>query len=462
MLFNSASFLFLFLPSVLAVYWSVPRGTPRKYVLVLASYVFYGVWSAKFALLMLATTSVDYFTARRIDVSPTERGRKAWLVLSLLCNLGVLGIFKYYDFFAGAANGLLDSSVLPLLRVALPIGISFYTFESMSYTVDVYRREVAPLRRFVDYAHFVTMFPRLVAGPIVRYRDLSKQLGDAPARLDSKVIPEALHMLTIGMAKKVLVADILAVKLVDGAFAAPGGIGLVEAWSAALGYTAQLYFDFSGYSDMAVGLGLFVGFRLPRNFLLPYASANPSEFWRRWHVSLSSWLRDYLYIPLGGNRGSRWRTQLNLFLTMLLGGLWHGANWTFVLWGAYHGVALALYNGGVARARWMPRLGAIGCTFIVAVVGWVLFRAATVSDAGAVFRAMLGYNGLGTSYVRSHVAALGLLAGALAMSFTFDTADLWGKVGSRMSLRWSLVEALVLAVCLTRLTLPSPFLYFQF
>jgi alginate O-acetyltransferase complex protein AlgI len=462
MLFNSASFLFVFLPIVLAIYWLTPRGTPRKYVLVLSSYVFYGLWSPKFAALMLATTSVDYFTARRIDASSTARGRKAWLVLSLVSNLGVLAVFKYYDFFASSANALTGTAALPLLRVVLPIGISFYTFESMSYTVDVYRREVAPLTRFIDYVHFVTMFPRLVAGPIVRYKDLARQLSAAPRRLDLNAVPEALHMLAVGMAKKVLIADILAAKIVDGAFLAPKGLGLVEAWSAALGYTAQLYFDFSGYSDMAVGLGLLFGLRLPRNFALPYASENPSEFWRRWHISLSTWLRDYLYIPLGGNRGSRARTQVNLFLTMLLGGLWHGANWTFVLWGAYHGIALALYNSGIARARWMPRVGAIACTFLVTVIGWVLFRATSLSGAVEVYRAMLGANGLGIAFARAHAPLLSLLSIALTISFTIDTPELWTKIRARLAVRWALVDALLLAACLTRLTLPSPFLYFQF
>lgn len=460
MLFNSGAFLFLFLPIVLLVYWSTPPGRPRKYVLVASSYAFYSVWSIKFAVLMLATTSVDYFTAKKLEDSVTSRARKHWLVLSMISNLGVLAVFKYYDFFASSTNALVARPALPLLRVALPIGISFYTFESMSYTIDVYRREVAALRRFIDYAHFVTMFPRLVAGPIVRYREMSVQLHDAPRRLSLSVVPEALHLFSIGMAKKVLVADILAAKLVDGSFAAPHSLGLCQAWSAALGYTAQLYFDFSGYSDMAIGLGLLVGFRLPRNFRLPYRAENPSDFWRRWHISLSTWLRDYLYIPLGGNRCSKWRMNANLFITMLLGGLWHGANWTFVLWGAYHGLAVALHNSGLVRARWMPRMGAIACTFMLVVIGWVLFRAATVSDAFAMYGAMLGQNGLGTHFALAHVPVLALLTSALGFSFFFDTQDIWTR--ARASMRLAIFDAVVLAACVLRLAIPSPFLYFQF
>ncbi len=460
MLFNSHAFLFVFLPLTLLAYWRTESRDLRKVILVSASYVFYGVWSIKFAFLMLATTSVDYWTATQIEDATKQTARRFWLALSLACNLGVLGVFKYYDFVAGSINDVVAQPLLPLLHVALPIGISFYTFESMSYTIDVYRREVTALRRFIDYAHFVTMFPRLVAGPIVRYRDMAEQIRTLPARLAPEVLPEALHLFTLGLAKKVLIADLLASKLVDPAFHSPGALTASEGWAAALGYTAQLYFDFSGYSDMAVGLALLVGFRLPRNFNLPYAAENVSDFWRRWHISLSTWLRDYLYIPLGGNRVPPWRRHLNLFLTMLLGGLWHGANWTFVIWGAYHGLALALYNGKLARAAWLPRWGAIAVTFIVVVFGWVMFRAASVGDALSVYRAMLGAGGLGATYLRSHVTWLCLLSVALFVAPRFDTTDLWPRMRTRW--HWAAIEAVVFVLCLSRLTVPSPFLYFQF
>jgi alginate O-acetyltransferase complex protein AlgI len=413
---------------------------------------------------MLATTSIDFLTAQRIADSPAAQRKKLWLVVSMASNLGVLAVFKYYDFFADSVNAVAGAGTLPLLHLILPIGISFYTFESMSYTIDVYREEVAPLRRFIDYAHFVTMFPRLVAGPIVRYRDLSVQLMNAPRKLDVEHVPEALHFLAIGMAKKVLIADNLAHRLVDPSFNAAHSLAFVEGWSSALGYTAQLYFDFSGYSDMAVGLGLLVGFRLPRNFALPYASKNPSEFWRRWHISLSTWLRDYLYISLGGNRASPARTKFNLFMTMLLGGLWHGANWTFVAWGAYHGLALVFYNRFAKNRRPLPRFVSIGLTFLVVVIGWVLFRADSLHQAGEVLAAMAGTRGVGLGFVRGHLTSLGLLAVALALSFTIDTPELWEKIALRTQ-RHRLVaaaDALLFVLCLTRLAVPSPFLYFQF
>ncbi len=456
MLFNSYGFLFAFLPIVLFAYWQARSNERKKLVLVVASYVFYLVWSVKFAALMFATTSVDYLTAKRMAVAARE-ARKRWLVLSLVSNLGVLAVFKYYDFFAGSVNVLAGTAIAPLLRVALPIGISFYTFESMSYVIDVYRREVEALTRFLDYAHFVTMFPRLVAGPIVRYRDLADQLRETPASPRDNVV-EAVHLLVFGMAKKVLVADFLAARVVGPAFAEPQVVSAARAWEAALGYTAQLYFDFSGYSDMAVGLGLLVGLRLPRNFLLPYAAANPSEFWRRWHVSLSTWLRDYLYIPLGGNRCSKARMHWNLFVTMLLGGLWHGANWTFVVWGALHGAGLVLYNGKVLRAPWMPKAGAVACTFVFVVVGWVIFRAPDVHSAMGMYAGMLGLHGLGLAELRHGLFGTAVLVAALAISFTFDTYD----VKFRPTVSHALAMSALAVACVTRLSIPSPFLYFQF
>jgi alginate O-acetyltransferase complex protein AlgI len=457
MLFNSNTFLFLFLPLVLATYWSARSLDQRKWILVLSSYVFYGFWSARFAALMFATTSVDYFTAQRIAASSTPRGRRFWLVVSLVCNLGVLGVFKYYDFVAGAANGALGLPLMPLLELALPIGISFYTFESMSYTIDVFRGHVQPLRRFIDYANFVTMFPRLVAGPIVRYRDLAAQLSRLPPSIMTNLV-EAIHLFTLGMVKKVFVADILAARLVDPVFAQSSMVTAVPAWLAALGYTVQLYMDFSGYCDMAVGLGLLLGLRLPRNFVLPYASANIAEFWRRWHISLSSWLRDYLYIPLGGNRCSKARMNANLLATMVLGGLWHGANWTFLLWGAFHGVGLALYNSGIVRARWLPRQAAVACTFMFVVVGWVTFRAPNLEIAAGIYRGMLGLNGLGISTLSENVATQVLLVAGLAVAFTVDTPD----VKPRLQRWYAAALAGAFLACLTRLTEPSPFLYFQF
>jgi alginate O-acetyltransferase complex protein AlgI len=458
MLFNSYSFLFVFLPIVLVVYWRAGSIDGRKRILVLASYVFYSVWSVRFAALMLATTSVDYLTAQRIEDAREPRSARAWLMVSMVCNLGVLALFKYFDFFASTINDVAGRPLVPLLRLVLPIGISFYTFESMSYTIDVYRRQVPALRRFIDYAHFVTMFPRLVAGPIVRYHDLAEQLAGPPMRLSQNAV-EAIGMFTVGLAKKVLVGDVLAAHIVDPAFAAHHPLGFVNAWLAALGYTTQLYFDFSGYSDMAVGLGLLVGFRLPRNFRLPYAADSLSDFWRRWHISLSTWLRDYLYISLGGNRVSPWRRQLNLFVTMLLGGLWHGASWTFVLWGAYHGVGLVLHHAAKGLGGRAPRMLAVAATFTFVVFGWVMFRAANVQQAVAIYRSMLGAGGHWiTRDVPIGRPGVFLLPIALGFAFSVDTYDL--SFGAKT--RWAVAIACLLVCCVWQLNAPSPFLYFQF
>ena len=457
MLFNSFAFLFFFAPAFYLVYWKVSSDRGKKAVSVLASYLFYGVWDWRFALLMLATTSVDYFTALRIDRTDDERARKRWLVASMISNLGVLALFKYYDFFADSF-ALLTHVNVPLLHVVLPIGISFYTFESMSYTIDVYKRDVPAAKTFLDYAHFVTMFPRLVAGPIARYKDVVAQLPVTRERLNAEVVSEVIQFFAIGMAKKILIADVIAGRLVNPLFLQSAHLNAVEAWLAALGYTAQLYFDFSGYSDMAVGLALFMGIRLPRNFELPYASANPSEFWRRWHISLSTWLRDYLFIPLGGSRASKWKVARNLMITMGIGGLWHGANWTFVVWGLLHGSALVLYNLKVLRAKWMPRGLAIALTFAFTVVAWVIFRAPTLGEAGQVLVAMIGAHGIGLTALRAYAPIVAFLAFAFGIAFTRDTYDLIKAPSAKRGL----VLAVVAAACLAKMSEPSPFLYFQF
>ncbi|MDQ2730043.1 MAG: MBOAT family protein [Armatimonadota bacterium] len=458
MLFNSNLFLFVFLPVVLVVYWLLPSIRLRKGWSIAASYVFYGAWSAKFALLMLLTTSVDYFTAQKLEDARREEARRGWLALSLIVNLGVLGFFKYYNFFAGSLHRLAPGVHLPFLNVILPIGISFYTFESMSYTIDVYRREIPAVRRFIDYAHFITMFPRLIAGPIVRYKQMAEQLHSIPKAIPYENVVEAIHFFTLGLAKKVLLADSLSTHLVVPLFQQSDSLQVTSAWAAALAYAGQLYFDFSGYSDMAVGLGLLLGFRFPRNFNMPYRAENIADFWRRWHITLSSWLRDYLYIPLGGNRKGPLRTGINVFITMLLGGLWHGANWTFVLWGAYHGFALLLYRAGPARWPRIPRGLAVAGTFLTVVLGWVLFRSASITEALHIYGAMIGLHGVGLLWVRTHLRHVLLLTGILAIAFVGDTYS-WRPPLRR---RWAILQGLLLTLCITRLAAPSPFLYFQF
>ena len=381
MLFNSYEFVFFLLPIALAGYFLLLPKSWRHGWLALCSFLFYGWWDYRDCGLLLLAICVDYVAGGRIAATPDPAKKKRWLLLSLCSDMGMLGFFKYYDLGAGTANALAQwigagSGIFPLLHLVLPVGISFYTFQSMSYSIDIYRGQARPARSFIDYACYVSLFPQLVAGPIVRYHEIDNQLR---VRTHSWAKAGAgIVLFVLGLSKKVLLADAVA-PMADWGFS-QASIGFAGAWSSLVAYTLQIYFDFSGYSDMAVGLGLMLGFQFPQNFNSPYKSVSITEFWRRWHISLSSWLRDYLYVPLGGNQKGRVRTYVNLFVTMLLGGLWHGANWTFMLWGAYHGALLALerMNGKRGFGWRLPRVFQVGLTFVLVMFGWVLFRSPTM------------------------------------------------------------------------------------
>lgn len=302
MLFNSHVFLLVFLPLALLGWWGLrTRPALRLGLLTGASYVFYGYWDPRFTLLMLASTLVDYVAGARIARAEEAGPRRFWLGLSLTTNLGLLAFFKYAGFFARTLNALVADSV-PVWDIVLPVGISFYTFQSMSYSIDIYREDAKPATSLLHFAAYVSMFPQLVAGPIVRYAEIEAQLRALKSRIDAETVARGLHFFVLGLAKKVLIADVIAARL---QFHDAARFGLLDAWTNVLGYTAQIYFDFSGYSEMAVGLGIWLGFELPKNFDSPYKAKDASDFWRRWHITLSEWLRDYLYIPLGGNRGGR-------------------------------------------------------------------------------------------------------------------------------------------------------------
>ncbi|MCC6785060.1 MAG: MBOAT family protein [Planctomycetes bacterium] len=399
MIFASLLFLFAFLPLFLAGYYALPWIGARNLFLTLASYGFYAWSIPKYVPLMLVSTAIDWFVALRIEAAPDPRVRRRWLVVSMVTNLALLGWFKYANLGVELLRDLTGQPFAGWVAIVLPVGISFYTFQSMSYTIDVYRNEVKPVRSFLDLACYVSMFPQLVAGPIVRYHDVQLQVRDR-AHAVAPFARGIVH-LALGLAKKVLIADNAAL-LVDETFASavPGsGVepGLLDAWLATLAYSIQIYFDFSGYSDMAIGLGLMTGFRFPSNFLSPYRSESITEFWRRWHVSLSTWLRDYLYVPLGGNRHGSLRTYVNLSLTMLLGGLWHGAAYNFVLWGAYQGAWLVVERLAGKRPLWhfLPHPLRVFVTMLVVLGGWVLFRASSLGTIGSMGKGMLGLNGLG-------------------------------------------------------------------
>ncbi|MEM1428335.1 MAG: MBOAT family protein [Pseudomonadota bacterium] len=392
MVFSSPIFLFGFLPCFLAAYYLVP-GRWRSWLILLASALFYAWWRADVLLIVLAMGLASYAAAHGALRLPTERTRRWAVRLGVGFNLAVLGWFKYAMFVGGIVSDGTERAGLGALSVPdiiLPIGLSFLTFQSISYIVDVARGDAPPARRLSDFMAFTTLFPQLIAGPVLRYKDIAAQFDERDHSV-ARVVA-GLKRFIAGLAMKLLIADSVA-PLADRLFALSHPTA-AEAWLAALAYSIQLFFDFAGYSAMAIGLGLMIGFRFVENFDAPYTARSITEFWRRWHISLSRWLRDYLYVPLGGNRGGAPRTYRNLILTMGLGGLWHGANWTFLLWGLWHGGLMALERalGAKHRPTVWPRALAWPLTMVLVMIGWVMFRAETVGHAFAVYGGMAGRN----------------------------------------------------------------------
>jgi len=409
MVFSSHLFVYYFLPLALVVYYLLPRQL-RHLGLTLLSYLFYGWANPAFMVLMLASTVIDYFCGlalagrlgrnwrepiERLEKGgPRRRAQRVAVAISVAGNLSLLGFFKYFNFAADSYNTLIAALGLgqleldSVLRVVLPLGISFYTFQSMSYSIDVYRGDARALRNFVDFACYVSLFPQLVAGPIIRFSEIEDQLRRRSHTLEK--FSRGVAIFSLGLTKKILLANPCG-KVADTIFDA-GSAHVVDAWYGVTAYAFQIYFDFSGYSDMAIGLGLMLGFVFPKNFDSPYKAQSITEFWRRWHMSLSTWLRDYLYIPLGGNRKGARRTYVNLAAVMLLGGLWHGAAWNFVLWGGFHGMLLALERAGgkLGLFHRLPRPLATGCTFLLVLFSWVLFRADSLGRALEFMANMFG------------------------------------------------------------------------
>ena len=466
MLFNSYEFLFALLPLTLVGYFLVFPKPWRHAWLTLCSFVFYGWWDYRYCGLLLLAITIDYFAGGRIAAANDPAKKKRWLLISICSDMGMLGFFKYFDLGARTINAAMsllgaEHPVIPLLHLVLPVGISFYTFQSMSYSIDIYRGNARPARNFIDFACYVSLFPQLVAGPIVRYHELDNQLRQRTHTWAKA--GAGITLFVLGLAKKVLLADGVA-PIADWGFA-QATIGFAGAWSSLLAYTCQIYFDFSGYSDMAVGLGLMLGFQFPQNFNSPYQSLSITEFWRRWHISLSSWLRDYLYVTLGGNRKGPVRTYINLFLTMLLGGLWHGANWTFVIWGAYHGVLLALERMNHKRGLgwWLPRPLQMSFTFMLVMVGWLLFRAPSLEVFSRLAKGMSGLNGWGATYSFVDAGALqwGILLFSLILVFAArNTWEIRWQPSRRLALGLTFLFLVCVAVLLVNTS--SPFLYFQF
>jgi alginate O-acetyltransferase complex protein AlgI len=472
MLFTQPVF-FVFAFVVLGLHWWVLRtNRSRKYLLLAASYVFYGWWDPRFLSLIILSTLIDYVAALRIEAAGSSPARQRWMIMSLCSNLGMLAIFKYANFFvdslqegmAGFGVELSDTT----LNIVLPVGISFFTFQTLSYTIDVYRGTLAPRRNLGDVALFVAFFPQLVAGPIVRAADFLPQLDTVRIRT---TIPwrAACTLFLIGFFKKAVVADTLGPE-VDKVFADPGAYDSFSVALAVLGYAAQIYCDFSGYSDMAIAMAMMLGYRLGANFDFPYFSPSIETFWRRWHISLSSWLRDYLYISLGGNRRGIRITYRNLMLTMVLGGLWHGAGWTFVVWGTLHGAALAANKYWADRRRHVGRapmaspgvtIATTLATFVFVCFAWVFFRATSFANAWDVLAGLVDVGGASTASLSGWVAVYLVVAGVLhwfAYRRTFTDA-LNGLDVDRWAMAMGAVSVLVLAM---RPLGASPFIYFQF
>jgi D-alanyl-lipoteichoic acid acyltransferase DltB (MBOAT superfamily) len=392
MLFSTITFLFYFLPAFLLLYFASPRMAWRNVLLLAASLLFYTWGEARFLPLLLAVIVATYFTGRGVAGNP-GRARKAWLTVGVAANLLALAVFKYADFLVDNLNAALAHAgvaPLPLPGLPLPLGISFFVFHAISYLVDVHREQARPAKSLLHLALYVTMFPQLVAGPIIRYRSVDFHIRRRQTTWARSAF--GIKLFVLGLAQKVLVADQVA-PLADAAFAAAGQgtLSAGGAWLGTLAYTLQIYFDFGGYSNMAIGLGLMLGFGFLRNFRFPYTAASVTEFWRRWHISLSSWFRDYVYIPLGGNRGGALKTGRNLMLVFLLCGFWHGASWNFVVWGLHHGAFLVLERTGFGA--WMarrPRALRNAYTLFAVVSGWVWFRADTIPQALAMFSALAG------------------------------------------------------------------------
>ncbi|WP_422930421.1 MBOAT family O-acyltransferase [Singulisphaera sp. PoT] len=474
MLFCSQAFL-IFFAVVFAAYWASPSNRLRSGILLCASFTFYASWNKWLALVVGVSTALDYALALGMERSPSDRRRIAFLAVSLSANLGLLTYFKYANFFLDSLEGLLHSmgvhAGMPTLKVIIPIGISFYTFEAISYTIDVYRRRIRAERNLLHFLLFITFFPHLVAGPIVRARDFLPQIA-RPKRWDWARMHLGVQYFLIGLFKKLAIADRMAA-FSDPVFAQPESYGSYAAWVATLAYAIQIYCDFSGYTDMAIGCAHMLGYKLSPNFNLPYCARNVSEFWRRWHISLSTWLRDYLFIPLGGSRQGAWRTSLNLMITMTLGGLWHGASWTMIVWGVLHGALLVAHRclrAALARATGLDNLlrsqggtlVRILVTFACVCVGWVFFRATSFAAALAMLsRLAIPHDGLGLPV--STVSFWATLFLGASCQFLSDRG-LWTRLVARLPepvLGFTYATAFSLALILAT-EASQPFVYFQF
>lgn len=472
MVFSSLLFIFCFLPIFFTVYYLVPARL-KNMVILLGSVFFYAWGAPRFIFVLLGTTVIDFYVVRAMAATEQQAARRALLLLSLSVNLGLLFYFKYLNFFEDNLNtvlGWLHVKPLTWTRLVLPIGISFYTFETITYVVDVYRRVHKPLRNFWDYQLYIILFPKLIAGPIIRYHDFAGQVYDHLLYDTMEYRLRGFYRFCLGLGKKVMIANVVG-SAASAIFDMGTGLDTATAWIGAVSYTFQIYFDFSGYSDMAIGLGMMMGFRFPENFNNPYTALSITDFWRRWHITLGSWMRNYLYIPLGGNRVSGTRLMFNLWLVFLFSGLWHGAAWGFIIWGAYHGAFLVLER--FVLGKWLAKLGsaAVLYTFPVVVIGWVFFRTEHLDTALTYLHAMFTWKPE-TYLWRADTQFL--FTTALAVLFSFFTLTAAGKkiqhkifhedYTAPRHLAMGLLMTILFILCAGKITITTfnPFIYFRF
>lgn len=470
MVFSSIVFLVYFLPLFLLVYHLVPHKF-KNAVILISSIVFYSWGGPKFIFVILGTTFLDFLLVQKMAAQSSQKGKRIFLVVSLCLNLGLLFYFKYFNFFIDTFNQALGADI-HWTKILLPIGISFYTFESVTYVVDVYRGVHKPLKNVWNYQTYILLFPKLIAGPIVRYHDIADQITNREKNYLPDVKLSGFLIFCLGLAKKTIIANTLGMQADDVFKLPPDQIGTAAAWTGAIAYTFQIYFDFSGYSDMAIGLAKIMGFRLPENFRNPYTSASITEFWRRWHITLGTWMKNYLYIPLGGNKVSSAKIYRNLVIVFLFSGLWHGASWNFVIWGAYHGLFLVLerlFLGKVYQkiGKWL----AVPITFIIVATGWVLFRVENLDQALHIIKQMYSFTSVeGKFSVHNDFVFMAGIATLLSLfAITKKTENvqdkLYGETFSNSG-RWLVVAGAIVLFYVSLSFIAAldfnPFIYFRF
>ena len=463
MVFSSIFFIFYFLPAILAVYFLAPK-RHRNLVLFLGSLIFYAWGEPVYVALMLFSTAFNYFAGRKIGRTEQQVQKKRVLTISVVVNLAILVFFKYTNFFLGLINAALPWDI-PYLNLALPIGISFYTFQTMSYVIDVYRGKVAAQKNFINFGTYVTLFPQLIAGPIVRYSTIEKQLTSRRETIEG--FSSGLMCFAAGLAKKVLIANNIGL-LWDSVHAtALPELSALSAWLGIIAFAFQIYFDFSGYSDMAIGLGRMFGFEFEQNFNYPYISKSITDFWRRWHISLSTWFKEYVYIPLGGNRAGRGRAHLNILIVWVLTGFWHGASFNFLAWGLYYALLLMLEKDVLAKLlNKLPKAVGTVYTLFFVLIGWVLFASDSLTESIGYLKLMFGFSGAGAvspMFFYDVLSNMVLLVIAATASLPFGA-----KIGRRFVQKSPAAAVIPVAVALILCTAYlvdagyNPFLYFRF